>query len=92
MLTRFENHLPRRLRFGRGLSAELVQELQRLEKSRPFIVTDRGVKAAGLLARVTAPLEAAGIRYTVYDQTEPEPHFACVTGRLFQRIFWIPVL
>lgn len=79
MLTRFENHLPRRLRFGRGLSGELALELQRMGKSRPFIVTDRGVKAAGLLARVTGPLAAAGVGYTVYDQTEPEPHFGCVT-------------
>ncbi len=78
--TSFENHLPRRIRFGRGLSGELTAELKRMEKSRPFIVTDRGVKAAGLLARVTGPLAAAGITFAVYDETEPEPHFACVTA------------
>ena len=82
MLNTFENHLPRRLRFGRGVSGELAQELLRLGKSKPFIVTDGGVKAAGLLACVTAPLTGAGVRYSVFDQTEPEPPFACVAAAI----------
>ena len=80
MLRPYDNNLPRRLRFGRGISAELKGELRRLGSSRPLFITDRGVSAAGLLKRVLGPLEAEGIRAAVYDATEPEPPFACVAA------------
>jgi alcohol dehydrogenase class IV len=76
----FENNLPRRTRFGRGVAADLPRELGRLGLSRPFIVTDAGVKAAGLLAQVAATLDAAGIGHLAFDQTEPEPPFSCVAA------------
>jgi alcohol dehydrogenase class IV len=76
----FENNLPRRTRFGRGVSAELPGELGRLGVAAPFIVTDAGVKAAGILARVTGALDLAGIGYFVFDGTEPEPPFSCVAA------------
>ncbi len=76
----YENNLPRRTRFGRGLAAELPKELARLGLSRPFVVTDAGVKAAGLVAKLTATLEAAGMKSLVFDQTEPEPPFSCVAA------------
>ena len=80
MLEHFENHLPRRMRFGRGSSADLPKELARLGRTTPLIMTDSGVKAAGLLARVTGPLDQAGTGYFVFDQVEPEPPFACVAA------------
>jgi alcohol dehydrogenase len=80
MLRPFDNNLPRRLRFGRGVSSELAAELRRLGCLRPFLITDRGVRAAGLVARVTAPLELEAIRHAVFDQVEPEPPFACVAA------------
>ena len=78
----FDNNLPRRLRFGRGVSGELAAELLRLGCSMPFFVTDAGVRAAGLLARVTGPLGGQGLRHAVFDGTEPEPPFACVAAAL----------
>jgi alcohol dehydrogenase class IV len=80
MLKTFENNLPRRIRFGRGVSLELAGELRRIGKSRPFIVTDQGVKGAGLLAHVTGALSRAGIEAAVYDRTEAEPPFSCVAA------------
>jgi len=74
----FENNLPRRLRFGRGISGERLAELGRLECSKPFSVTDAGAVKAGLLDRVTAPLAAAGMRIAAFDNAEPEPPFSCV--------------
>ena len=73
MLKIFENNLPRRIRFGRGISLELGEELRRMGKSRPFIVTDQGVNGAGLLARVAGALSRAGMDAGVYDRTEAEP-------------------
>jgi len=80
MLKSFDNNLPRRLRFGRGISGELAAELRRLGCAKPFIVTDAGVRAAGLLAKVVESLASAGLAYSVFDQTEPEPPFACVAA------------
>ena len=82
MLRPFENNLPRRLRFGRGVSSELAAELRRLGCTRPFFITDAGVKAAGLVARVTAPLELEALRHAVFDRVEPEPPFACVAAAI----------
>ncbi|HMD59793.1 MAG TPA: iron-containing alcohol dehydrogenase [Opitutaceae bacterium] len=78
----FDNNLPRRLRFGRGVTGELPAELRRLGCTTPFVVTDAGVKAAGLLAWVTGPLGGDGMRHHVFDGTEPEPPFACVAAAL----------
>ena len=80
MLDTFENNLPRRMRFGRGISGELSKDLRRLGRANPYIITDAGVKAAGVLARVTEPLERAWVRFCVFDQTEPEPPFSCVAA------------
>lgn len=74
----YDNNLPRRIRFGRGISGELPAEIVRLGRASPFVVTDAGVKAAGVLARVTDPLDAHGFVYRVFDRTEAEPPFSCV--------------
>jgi alcohol dehydrogenase class IV len=74
----FENNLPRRTRFGRGASLDLPKELRRLGRAAPFIVTDAGVAAAGLLKQLTAALDKAGMGYFVFGKTEPEPPFSCV--------------
>jgi alcohol dehydrogenase class IV len=76
----FDNNLPRRLRFGRGASAGLAEELRRLGCSRPFFITDAGVRAAGLVARVTDALGGEALRHRVFDGTEAEPPFACVAA------------
>ena len=80
MIRPFDNNLPRRLRFGRGVSGELLPELRRMGCSRPFVISDAGVSAAGLVARVTGPLAAEGMRNLVFDRTEPEPPFQCVAA------------
>lgn len=38
-----------------------------------LIVTDRGIVEHGLLAPVKAALEEAGVQYSVYDRTQPNP-------------------
>lgn len=78
MLSTFDNNLPRRARFGRGMSGELPAELRRLGCASPLIVTDAGVRTAGVLAMVTGPLDQAGVPCIVFDRTEPEPPFSCV--------------
>ena len=57
--------------FDHGATSMLDKTLKGLGASKPFIVTDPGIKAAGLLDRVTDALKAppAGI----FADTEPNP-------------------
>jgi len=86
MMKAFENHLPRRIHFGRGVSALLPVVLQALGVRRLCLITDQGVVAAGLLRRVTEPLGQAGFEFAVFDRVEPEPPFACVEQAQAQAI------
>jgi alcohol dehydrogenase class IV len=78
VLDSYDNNLPKRVRFGRGISGELSSEIARLGRASPFIITDAGVRGAGVLARVTGPLEKGGLSYGVFDGTQAEPPFNCV--------------
>lgn len=65
-----------RVQFGFGLLATLAEELDLAGIARPFIVTDKGVRALGLVDRIEASIgkPAAG----VYDDTPGNPHEAAV--------------
>lgn len=71
MLSRFS--FPTSIVFGAGALAELPAELAPLGCRRPLLVTDPGLKSAGLLERVTRPLAAAGLPVTLFDRVEPNP-------------------
>ncbi len=66
-----------RIQFGRGALRLLPEELALLGVSRPLVVTDRGVVAAGLAARL---LDAAGLSdaTAVFDATPENPTEAAV--------------
>ena len=64
---------PRFLLVGGGAVAEIADVLARFGLSRPLIVTDPFMVSSGLVRRVTAPLEAAGILADVFSDTIPEP-------------------
>jgi alcohol dehydrogenase len=69
----FENHLPRRVIFGRGASGNLAQILAQTGWRRAFVVSDEGVKGAGLVQAFTAPLDAASLLAGVFTDVAPEP-------------------
>ncbi|MCA3131215.1 MAG: iron-containing alcohol dehydrogenase [Betaproteobacteria bacterium] len=64
------------VQFDHGAVKLAGAECQRLGITRPLVVTDSGVRAAGLLARVEAHLE--GLPVTVYDGTPANPTEAAV--------------
>lgn len=64
-----------RILFGPGAVGQLEQVAERLRSARSLIVTDQAIAAAGLVERVIAPLEAAGVAVDVFDGGEPEPSF-----------------
>jgi alcohol dehydrogenase class IV len=70
-----------RVQFDFGAIGCLQDECDRFGLKRPMIVTDTGVRAAGLVDRVLAQLtnkDAVG----VYDQTPSNPHEAAVREAL----------
>jgi alcohol dehydrogenase class IV len=69
----FENHLPRRVIFGRGASGDVAKLFIPAGWRRAFVVSDEGVKSAGLVATFIAPLEAAGLLAGIFTDVAPEP-------------------
>lgn len=65
--------LPTRIEYGTGCLAKLPDMLKEAGVKRPLLVTDKGIKAAGIVDRVTACLDAAGVTYSVFDDIEPNP-------------------
>jgi 4-hydroxybutyrate dehydrogenase len=59
-----------RVQFGAGALSCLADELRLLGVRAPLILTDHGVVAAGLVARVTAMLPGAG---PIFDETPGNP-------------------
>lgn len=59
------------IQFDFGAIALLRQECERVGITRPLVVTDAGVKAAGVLQKALDAL--GGMPYAVYDQTPSNP-------------------
>ena len=57
--------------FDSGALGQLAKTLKGQGVTRPFIVTDQGIKAAGLLERVQAAMDIAPAG--VFDETVPNP-------------------
>jgi alcohol dehydrogenase class IV len=60
--------IPTDIHFGYGVLGSLPEIVRSLERHRVFVVTDPGVRSAGILEKVTSVLAQAGIHFTVYDQ------------------------
>jgi alcohol dehydrogenase class IV len=61
------------IRFGAGSVSQLPEVIAGLNKKKVFIVTDPGVVAAGVLAKVEAILAGAGIESSSYTDIKPNP-------------------
>ena len=69
------------IQFDFGAISLLQSECERVGIQRPMLVTDAGVRAAGLVDRVLAQLKDPK-SVQVYDQTPPNPHEAAVRDAL----------
>jgi alcohol dehydrogenase class IV len=72
-MTPFTIVAPRAMHVGGGTVATVARVLATFGLSRPLIVTDPVMVSTGLLKRCTGPLDTAGIAYTVFSDTIPEP-------------------
>ena len=68
----------RRVLFGIGAVEKIGAEAQILKAKKILIVTDPGVIQAGLLESITAPLQALGMPFSIFDGVEPDPRIEVV--------------
>lgn len=71
------------IQFGYDSLDLLQQECERIGVRRPLVVTDKGIRAAGLLERVLAKLANAGDA-SVYDGTPQNPNERAVRAAVEQ--------
>ncbi len=71
-------HLPRAIRIGSGVLTELPEVLAQFGLARPLIVTDGWMASSGILDRVEAVLEGAGIAARAFAGVVPDPTVASV--------------
>ncbi|MEU6096951.1 iron-containing alcohol dehydrogenase [Streptomyces sp. NPDC047079] len=62
-----------RVLFGPGRINLLPELVAATGHARAFVVTDRGLRAAGVVERVLKTLDSAGIEYAVHDEVAPNP-------------------
>ncbi|MEN3001967.1 MAG: iron-containing alcohol dehydrogenase [Armatimonadota bacterium] len=74
----FGFEMPTRLLFGVGAVGNLSFECSLQGWRSALIVTDRGVRGAGLTAPVEAQLQDAGAEYEIYDGVLPNPTIECI--------------
>jgi alcohol dehydrogenase len=64
---------PTQIHFGQGSINALPKVITGFGGSKPLVVMDPGLIAAGLDTTVTAPLAEADIDFVLYDKVDPEP-------------------
>ncbi|NLK64903.1 MAG: iron-containing alcohol dehydrogenase [Tissierellia bacterium] len=69
----FSFTLPTKIVYGPGCISSLIDELRLNNGNKPIIVTDKGVRNAGILDKITILLEQNKTEYIVYDGVEPNP-------------------
>lgn len=73
MRTDFEFFSTKNIVFGKDSIKKLTKVLERYGAENILIVTDQGIKGAGILRGITELLEGAGLNIAVFDKTLPEP-------------------
>ena len=58
---------------GRGMIGKLPELLHDAGFTKPCLVFDKGVEAAGIIKRITDILTRAGLSYHLYDRITPDP-------------------
>ena len=71
-------HLPRAIRIGGGVLAELPEALAQFGLAKPLVVTDGWIATCGMLERLMDVLASAGIAARAFTGAVPDPTVASV--------------
>lgn len=69
---------------GAGSSAQMPSVLSKYNVSHPLIVTDAVLMKLGVTKKMLDALDAAGVKYSIYDGVEPNPTIANVDAAFAQ--------
>ncbi|NNG01889.1 MAG: iron-containing alcohol dehydrogenase [Desulfobacteraceae bacterium] len=69
----FNFNLPTTIQYGVGAVSTLGGLLSSKHAERVLIVTDKGIRRAGIIENVTGTLDRAGVKWEIYDEVEPNP-------------------
>ncbi len=69
----FEFTLPTKIVYGIDSVYQLPEEVRRINRVKPLVVTDPGIRKVGIDKIVTGLLEEAGIDYALFDEIEANP-------------------
>lgn len=64
---------PTRIRFGVGVIDDLAQAVADVGGAKVMLVVDPSLKEVGVLEKIVAPLDGAGVKYVLFDHVDPEP-------------------
>ena len=78
MVLPFAFNTTRAIRFGAGALGDLGSAVRTLAGGPILVVTDRGMVAAGIVARALEALKSGGLSATVFDAVESDPPEAVV--------------
>ena len=65
--------------FGENAREHLVEEIQKKDFKKVFLVSDKSLVEAGVTAKVEKVLKDANIAYDLYDEIKPNPTIKNVT-------------
>ena len=71
-------HLSPRIVFGVGTAQQVGAEVRALRVSHGLVVTDGGLVQTDVPGIVTASLDSAGVKWTLFGEVEPNPSILTV--------------
>jgi alcohol dehydrogenase len=80
----------RRITFGSGSLENLGNEIKRVNGSKVLVVTDPGLKSAGVVDAVTAALDKAKLSFSVFAEVEPDPRVEVALASVKAAKTWGP--
>ena len=88
MFDPFRFRIPSEVQFGNSVALTLGHQVERLGAHAPFIVTDPGVREAGIVGPLVQTLLDRGITAEIYDRISANPRdHECVMGAEAARAF-----
>ena len=66
-------NVPNRMLFGWGVATDIAKYLDEFDAEHPLVITDEGVRAAGVLDPLLDAIDASGRSYSVFDGVQPDP-------------------
>lgn len=69
------------INFGYGISEQTGAFVRSLDVERVLLVTDVGIRAAGISGKIESALSSSGIAFEIYDQVSPNPRdYECLAA------------